>query len=127
MKEPGMDDENPDEVEDLGKPLGWRITVGARTVEVFFKSLGPMDEARLSAAYNKLFGERLSLATLMSNEDSIGMHTVAALWWLARVNEGERKLTLEDAFKEFPHYDEIDGVEFEMVYEDDPEDGSPEA
>lgn len=120
-----MSDEDEELDVDLGEPLGWSIRVGARTVKLYFKSLGAADEARLDAAYFKEFGARCSLSALM-DEQAVGAHTVAALWWLGRVHEGERRLTLKEAFAEFPRLSEIgEQVDLEMLYEDAP-DGSPE-
>lgn len=119
-----MDEPDPIDVDE--QIIGYRITVGARTVELYHKSMGPYEAGLFRAAYSKMFGVQVSLSTLLSTPDAFDTDVVASMWWLGRVLAGEKRLTVEQAFKEFPTMDDMDSLQVDVILEDEPDD-APEA
>lgn len=115
-----------EEAEDDGrKRLGVRITVGGRTVDVMFGDLGPHDEMLVRAATAKQVGYAMSLQRMMDAEN-FGIDSIAVLFWIGRMKDGERKLTLKQTFAQFPKFDKLeDELDVEEIFEDG-EDDSPE-
>lgn len=75
-----------------------------------------------SLAFRKATGG-LSVESFWSGSTAIGSDSVKMLWWLARRADGESRLTLEEAWADWP----ADLAPDELTVDvDDPKDNDPE-
>jgi hypothetical protein len=98
------------------------ITVDGVPQRLVVSDLGPQDAVRIRRL--KLGFSLAGMMALLADEQQMDIDIPCTLWWLARVKNGENRLTYEQASAEFPGYDDFtDRVTIEVEGDDveDPE------
>jgi hypothetical protein len=93
------------------------------------------DETRILAVGNLPMGERMAVRKQVglpfdgfwAGEGTVGLDSVAVLWWLAARADGARSYSWAEAARDWP--DDLNLSELEVVFStpDEDDDGSPEA
>lgn len=101
---------------------GLILTAGGRTFTVDFDDFGPKDAAMVRKATG------FALRTIL-DADQFDLDSIAALWWLLRWRDGERKLRYEQVLDECPTYGEMsenpDLLKIEAVEDTDDDEVEP--
>lgn len=101
----------PNAVRKKSKRAGFRVTIGDAVYELRTADLGPGDDMMV----RKITGYPLSQ---FLTAGTFGLDSIAVIVWMARRKRGEKKLTLDRVYAEFPSFEEIDELtendEFEI-------------
>ena len=103
----------------MASPQAIEMTVNGTTTVLNFTDLGPRDSAKLRKATG------VSLIAAFSDADSMDLDILCALWWLARVKNGEPYLTWDQALDAFPSFSNMDAFKVQIIEDASEDDESP--
>lgn len=98
------------------------ISVRGEDAYLYPADLGPRDDAAARKAYQRVFGEKVSVMGALQglDADSIGGDLICLLWWIARRKAGIEE-SFEDAVDQFPTVGEFEDA-LDLRVEEDTED-----